>query len=165
MIQYIEKGYGLHQMLAAQGIELRNVDGVWIANAPDDQINQLIADYNPWPSEKQNKLVEITESFKTETDNLIADIPQVERDSWFVQRSEALSYPNGPTPYLEILAAGRGISLETLVEKVRVKAHMYSTAYFTLQARKDYLEDLIKTFPDNGQLERLPELWAIKFGV
>lgn len=164
MIQYIEKGYGLHQMLAAQGIELRNVDGVWVSNIPHEQLNQLISDYNPWPFEKAKKISELCEAFEERVEALLADVPKSERDSFSVQLSEAQAYPSTFPKGLSILATARGLSLEALVNKVLIKADLYNTQYFTLQAKKDALEDVVKAFSDNESLDKLPELLSLTFG-
>lgn len=42
MIRYVEKGYGLHEEIAAQGFNLRQVDGVW--EADDEKAVQAIID-------------------------------------------------------------------------------------------------------------------------
>jgi len=42
MIAYIEKGYGLHEAIAAAGLRLSQVDGVW--EASDDKAVQAIID-------------------------------------------------------------------------------------------------------------------------
>lgn len=164
MINYVEKGYSMHEWLRNQGVELVNRDGVFVSNVSDEQINQLVAEYNPWPAEKAAKLKEINEAFSAAVLQLTDGTTQAERDSWSIQEVEARGYPDKPAPRLEILAASRGIPLETLVQKVLVKANLYAQYYFTLQGRRDALEDLINTLPDSGSIDRLPELWAIRFG-
>ena len=164
MIQYIEKGCGLHQWLAEQGIELRNVNGVWVSNTSDEHVSQLITDYNPWPYEKTKKIKELTSDFENAVEDILADVPKAERDSFSIQLSEAQAYPGVTPKGLTILAQTRGLSLETLVNKVLAKADLFNTMYFTLQARKDFLEDNVKLFSDTENVDKLPELWAIKFG-
>lgn len=164
MINYIEKGYSLHQWLAAQGIELRNVDGVWQANVPDSQVSQLIAEYNPWPVEKSLKLIEINNDFQNAVNNLTAGTTEAERNSWAIQEREAKEYPQKQPVALAILATSRGIDLELLISKVIEKSNMYQQAYFTLQGMRDKAEDKIKSFPDSGEYEKLNILNQIKFG-
>lgn len=164
MINYIEKGYSMHEWIAGKGVQLTQRNGVWSANVPDSQINQLIDEYNPWPAEKATKLTEINSAFSDAVSQLTEGTTQAERDSWSIQESEARGYPDKPTPRLEILAAARGIQLQALVEKVLYKANLYAQYYFSLQGQRDALEDLINTLPNAGDIERLPELWAIKFG-
>jgi len=164
MINYVEKGYSMHEWLANKGAQLTQSNGIWSANAPDDEVNKLIAEYNPWAAEKSQKLTEINSAFSDAVAQLTAGTMQAERDSWSIQESEARGYPDKPTPRIEILAAARGVPLQTLVEKILYKANLYAQYYFTLQGERDALEDLINALPDFGEIERLPELWAIKFG-
>jgi hypothetical protein len=164
MINYIEKGYSMHEWLASQGVQLIQRDNVWAANVPDEQVSQLIADYNPWPAEKSSKLKEINEAFEAAINQLTAGTTESERNSWAIQEKEAKAYPTETPEALMILAQSRGIPLEALVEKVLQKAALYQHYYFTIQGQRDKLEDQVKALPDSGSIERLPELWAIKFG-
>lgn len=160
MILFVDKGYGMHEHLAAHGVQLEQLDGSWIANAPDEEVNALIESYNPWPYEKSVKLAEINGWFADAVSQLTAGIPQEEKDSWGVQVSEA----NGlvPMQMLPVMAAARGITLDELVAKVKAKAALFAQYYGAIQGRRDKAEDLIKSLPDSGNIERLPELWAIK---
>lgn len=160
MINYAEKGSGLHDFLAANGVLLEQCDGKWIANAHDETVNALIAEYNPWPSEKAAKLKEINEWFATSVSQLTSGIPQEEKDSWGVQVNEA----NGlvPMQMLPVMASARGIALDDLVAKVKAKAALFAHYYGAIQGKRDKAEDLIKSLPNSGSIERLPELWAIK---
>jgi hypothetical protein len=63
---------------------------------------------------------------------------------------------------LAAMASARGIPLETLIEKVKQKSELFASYYGAIQGKRDALEDLVKSFPDAGQIERLPDLWALK---
>lgn len=160
MINYILKGYSMHEWLQSQGVYLIQRDNVWTANVPDEYVNQLIESYNPWPAEKAAKLAEINEWFSAAVNQLTAGIPQEEKDSWSVQVNEA----NGlaPMQMLPVMAAARGITLEELVVKVKAKAALFAQYYGAIQGKRDRVEDLIKALPDSGSIERLPELWGLK---
>lgn len=164
MINYIEKGYGLHLWLLNQGVDLVDVAGVWKSNVADETVNMLIAEYNPWPYEKTQKLIEINESFQNAVNALTAGTTEGERNSWTIQEREAREYPNKQPVALQILANSRGIALEDLVDKVIQKSNLYQQHYFTLQGMRDKAEDVVKAMPDSGQHELLTELFAIKFG-
>ncbi|HCU66156.1 MAG TPA: hypothetical protein DF774_10395 [Rheinheimera sp.] len=167
MIQYIEKGYGLHQMLAAQGIELRNVDGVWIANAPDDQVNQLIADYNPWPPEKATKFAEIDQAFESAVSSLTAGWPQHEIQTWNKQEAEAralVAKPDAPTPMLSTIAATRGLTVPELAQRVIRDADAFTAASANFVGLRHKARQLVQALPDAGDYQRLAELFDIKFG-
>lgn len=160
MINFQDKGFGLFLHLEKNGVFLEELDGKWSANAPDDLVNQLIDEYNPWGAEKSKKLIEINEWFRGEVEKLTAGTTQAERDSWSVQVSEA--YGQRPISMLAAMAQARGIEVETLVLKVKAKAELFSVLYGRLQGAKDALEDKVKALPEEGELHRLPELWAIK---
>lgn len=161
MINYVEKGFGLHEHLASEGVYLeQSQDGGWQANASDERVNNLIASYNPWPTEKAKKLLEINDWFQSEVEKLTAGTTQAERDSWSVQVDEA--YGIRPVVMLSAMAEARGITLESLILKVKAKAELFSIKYGSLQGVKDALEDKVKAFPDAGELNRLQELWALK---
>lgn len=161
MINYIELGIGLHEYLASEGVYLeQSQSGEWQANASDERVNNLIASYNPWGDEKAKKLLEINSWFQSEVEKLTAGTTQVERDSWSVQVSEAYGYR--PISMLAAMAQARGIEVEALVMKVKAKAELFSVLYGSLQGAKDALEDKVKALPNEGELHRLAELWALK---
>lgn len=160
MINYVEKGIGLHDFLARKGILLEDYAGTWHSNASDEITNSLIESYNPWPAEKAIKLAEINAWFDGAVGQLTAGTTQSERDSWGVQVNEA--YGIRPVVMLAAMASARGILLETLIEKVKQKSELFASYYGAIQGKRDALEDLVKSFPDSGQIERLPELWAVK---
>lgn len=160
MINFIDKGFGLFLHLEKNGVHLEQLDGKWISNAPDDLVNQLIAEYNPWPTEKAKKLAEINEWLEEQLQLVVAGIPESEQKSWPTQVDEA----NGKRPLRMLLkiAEMRGITTELLVAKVKAKAEAFEDYYSTMQGLRDRAEQQIKSMPDSGEFHRLPELWAIK---
>lgn len=167
MISYIEKGYGMHQMLALQGIELRNVDGIWVANAPDEQVSQLIADYNPWPSEKATKFAEIDADFESAVSSLTAGWPQHEIQTWSKQEAEARALaanPDSPAPMLSTIAITRGLTVQQLAQRVIRDADAFTAASAQFVGLRHKARQLVQALPENGEYERLPELFSIKFG-
>lgn len=52
MINYIEKGYGLHEHLNSLGLGITERDGIWqsVNNASHDDINAAIESYQPFLS-------------------------------------------------------------------------------------------------------------------
>lgn len=154
-------GYGLTEQLAAFGVALTQRDGVWVVEgATEEEAQAMIDAYNPWPVEKARKLQEINNWFSEQVAALTAGIPQAEKDSWGVQVNEA--YGLRPLAMLPAMAAGRGISVEVLIEKVKAKAEAFSLYYGAIQGERDRVEDLIKAMPDAGEHHRLPELWSLK---
>lgn len=156
---HIDKGYGLTAHLESHGISLVQRGNEWHAEGGENA-QQLIDSYNPWPYEKAAKLSEINAWFDSAVAQLTAGTTQSERDSWSVQVNEA--YGIRPVAMLAAMASARGISVDELIQRVKAKAEAFATHYGALQGRRDALEDLIKSLPDNGEYHRLPELWGIK---
>lgn len=164
MINYIEKGFGLHEHLAKEGVFLeQSQSSEWISNASDERVNNLIASYNPWPTEKEKKLEILNKNFDEAVLILTKGTTQAERDSWAVQVSEA--YGERPLSMLATMAAARGVTVAILIEKVKTKASAYAAAYGSIQGKRDAIEDLIKTYPDEGSYQRLEEFWRIECTV
>jgi len=161
VINYVEKGFGLHEFLAGEGVFIEQSQfGEWVSNASDERTNNLIAAYNPWPVEKAKKIAEATAWFESEVAKLTAGTTQTERDSWSVQVNEA--YGLRPISMLSAMAEARGIDVNTLVEKVKHKAEIFAAYYGAIQGKRDAIEDKIKSFPNDGDYHRLTELWALK---
>lgn len=161
MINYIELGIGLHEHLASEGVILEQAQsGEWQANASDERVNNLIASYNPWAVEKAKKLSEINEWLEDQLQLVVAGIPDSEQKSWPTQVDEA--YGKRPLRMLIRIAAARGVSTDELIAKVKANAEAYDDRYGELQGLRDKAKQLIKSMPDSGEFNRLPELWAIK---
>jgi len=161
MINYIELGIGLHEYLAKEGVFLeQSQSGEWLSNASDERVNNLIAAYNPWGTEKAKKIAEVNAWFSAKVSALTADVTEVEKQSWQTQANEAIGAE--PINLLASMAAARGITIEDMISKVNRKRLMYKAFYGPLQGEKDRVLDLIKALPDAGELHRLTELWAIK---
>lgn len=164
MISYIEKGFGLHEFLAQEGVHLeQSQSGDWLSSASDERTNNLISSYNPWPLEKERKLETLNKNFEEAVLSLTKGTTQAERDSWAVQVSEA--YGERPLSMLTTMAAARGVTVELLVDKVKAKASAYAAAYGSIQGKRDSIEDLIKTYPEEGSYHRLEEFWRIECTV
>ena len=154
-------GYGLTEYMVAQGWGFyQNQDGEYVCEGGEGDPQPLIDAYNPWPFEKAAKLAEINTWFTAAVEQLTAGSTERERESWDTRVLEA--YGLRPLAMLRSMAAQRGISLDDLVSKVKAKAELYAEHYGSIQGRRDAVEDMIKTFPDEGPTDRLPELWALK---
>lgn len=167
MINYQERGYAMHEWLEKQGVRLSHVDGVWIANVPDEQVNQLIAEYNPWPAEKAAKFAEIDADFEAAVSALTAGWPQHEIQTWSKQESEAREFTLNnatPTPMLATIAATRGLTVSELAQRVIRDADAFTNASAYYVGLRHKARQRVQAMPDSGDINRLPELWAIKFG-
>ena len=127
MINYIEKGDGLHAKIAKAGFMLREENGDWISS--DDAAVQAIIDGYSLTDAKAHKAAEITAFAKEQFDKAIAGISAGEMAGWPILRAEALAYTasgdEADCPSIVQEAADRGITVETLVAKVNANA-----AYF-----------------------------------
>lgn len=167
MINYIEKGEGLGKYLESFGITLSEVytktdDGFkveFVSNKPDEEVNQKIQEFNPWAFEKAKKFSEINNWLQDQVEYILSDIPKVERDSWPTQIAEARGLQ--PLSMLIGIALRRGIPVEDLIVKVLAKEKSFSDFYAEKQGERDRVETLVKSFPNEGDYHRLPELWAL----
>lgn len=170
MIVYQEKGFGMFEHLQSLGVGLYQLNGNWVHNSQktDEEVNQMIEEYNPWPYMKAKKFAQINKDFSAAVDQLVAGSTSDERNSWAIQETEARAWfldNQIPTPALSVLSAARGIPLSILAEKVLEKAALYKQYYFTFQGMRDKAEDMLKALPNEGQYERLQELDSVYFGV
>ncbi|TXH98123.1 MAG: hypothetical protein E6Q75_02445 [Rheinheimera sp.] len=167
MINYIEKGYSMHEWLRSQGIDISQYGTVWTANAPDDVVNVLIEQYNPWPAEKAAKFAEIDADFEAAVSSLTAGWPQHEIQTWSKQESEARALaanPSTPTPMLSTIAATRGLTVAELAQRVIRDADAFTNASAYYVGLRHKARQRVQALPDSDDINRLPELWAIKFG-
>jgi len=96
---------------------------------------------------KTNKLKEINELFKVETDVIKGGVMQEEVDTFGTQEAEALAYqidPSSETPVLTSLALIRGMEKSELVIRVIGHANAYKTAISTSMGKKHSYEDEVK---------------------
>jgi hypothetical protein len=166
MINYIEKGNSLHDFLVSQQCYLEERDGVWICNKSDEEVNTLIASYNPWSKEKAAKFAEIDADFQHSIDSLTDGWPEGEIKTWERQEKEALalqSNPAAPTPFLATVANQRGITVAELATRVIRDSIAFSNASAYYVGLRHKARQLVQAFPDAGDYHRLPELWSIKF--
>jgi hypothetical protein len=168
MINYIEKGYSMHEWLASQGVQLIQRDNVWIANVPDEQVSQMIEQYNPWPAEKAAKFASIDADFESAVSSLTAGWPQHEIQTWSKQEAEARAFvanQSSPTPMLTTIAATRGLTVSELAQRVIRDADAFTNASAHYVGLRHKARQRVQALPDSGSFERLPELWLIKFGA
>lgn len=167
MINYINKGDGLLKLLNNYGVYIYWLDGEIQCSKPDslsyEEVNSIIDGYNPWAYEKSMKLAEINAWLENQIQLILNAIPKSEQISWSIQVDEATGVK--PLRMLLGIAQRRGISVETLIAKVLAKSEAFSDYYSLMQGERDRVEDLVKAFPDEGQYELLPDLWALSCTV
>lgn len=120
MIEYTEKGYGLHQKIASAGYALRQENGAWVSS--DDAAVQAIIDGYTLDDAKAYRAEEVSAHAKTLRDKVIRSISPGEMASWPIKLAEARAFSQGATeeqcPMLASEAMARGIELAALVQKV-----------------------------------------------
>jgi len=122
---------------------IAGADGVW--SVPAATFAQLQA----------RKLDEINAAFSAAVDQLTAGYPEGERLTWAVQQSEALAWAanaQAPTPYLEGLAAARGISAEEMRQKTLAQTQLFMAASQDLVGRRQRLRDLVDAATSESDL-------------
>lgn len=124
MINYTEKGAGLHEAIAAAGHWLAHVDGEW--RSSDDVAVQTIIDGYTLDKAKAQKSREVSLRAKALRDRATELIAAGEMASWPIKRAEADSYAASGNadscPELAKEATRRGITLADLVSKVHANA-------------------------------------------
>jgi len=128
MINYVEKGIGLHKAVAAAGYLLEERDGVWVSN--DDAAVQAIIDAYTLDQAKAEKRKDISALARVKYDMVTAGISAAEMAGWPILLSEALSYRASGTVGMAIQAEAtiRSISVVALVEKIEANALAFQTA-------------------------------------
>lgn len=124
MIEYTEKGAGLHAAIAAAGHWLAQVDGIW--KSSDDAAVQAIIDGYTLDDAKSLKSREVSLRAKALRDRATELIAAGEMASWPIKRAEADAFTSSgdaaSCPELAREAAQRGIPLADLVVKVQANA-------------------------------------------
>ncbi len=137
MINYTEKGAGLHEALSEAGLSIYELDGVWHSDSDHDAVNAFIASYVP---SKSALLADINKKCEDLIQQLGGSYPMSEILSWDKQEAEARS---GGGPLTDALAAARGIPAELLREKIIQKADAYAAACGAVIGIRQRLEDEI----------------------
>lgn len=124
MINYTEKGAGLHEAISAAGHWIAQFDGEW--RSSDDVAVQAIIDGYTLDKAKARKSREVSLKAKALRDRATELIAAGEMASWPIKRAEADGYAaSGGTadcPELAREAAQRDIPLADLVAKVQANA-------------------------------------------
>lgn len=128
MINYTEKGAGLHEAIARAGYALRNENGGWVSS--DDTAVQAIIDGYTLDDAKAYRAAQVSAYAKTMRDRVITSISAGEMASWPIKLAEARAFAQGATaeqcPMLASEATVRGVTLSELVGKVNGNATTFA---------------------------------------
>lgn len=124
MIEYAEKGYGLHRAVIAAGHSLVNVDGVWISS--DDAAVQAIIDGFTLDDARAGVVAEIEAKAREYFDAAVAGASPAEMAAWSTLRTEAAAFQESglesDCPYIVAEAQVRGVTVAVLVQRVLYNA-------------------------------------------
>lgn len=128
MIDYTEKGAGLHRAITRAGYVLKQENGAW--GSSDDAAVQIIIDSYTLDDAKAYRAEEVSAHAKTLRDKVIRAISAGEMASWPIKLAEARAFEQGASaeqcPMLAGEAAARGITLAELVGKVAGNATTFA---------------------------------------
>lgn len=100
----------------------------------------------------------INKAFRAASAALVADYPPEERLTWPTQQAEALAWDandNAPTPYLDGVAASRGISEQTMRELTLVQVQLFMAASAALVGKRQRLRDQIAEAETREEIETI----------
>lgn len=124
MINYIEKGAGLHAALRAAGLHLRDENGTWIAD--DEAAVQAIIDAFSVADAAAYVCQDIEAEAKRLRDKAIKAISPGEMAGWPIKLAEAAKFSvsgdPADAPLLAAESAARGIDLPAMMVKVQSNA-------------------------------------------
>lgn len=120
MIDYQEKGAGLHRAISDAGHWLMEMDGVWVSS--DDIAVQVIIDGYSLDDCKNEICAAISAHAKELRDKAVASVSAGEMASWPIKRAEATAFVTSGNPavapMLSAEASARGITLADMIGKV-----------------------------------------------
>lgn len=128
----------------------KNINGVDIELTPEEEAEVLAmweANKPPEPTLddlKAAKLSDINTAFEQEAKALTAGYPESERLTWPVQQAEALAFiadVSAPTPYLDMLAASRGISPAEMRGRTIEQTQLFLWASAEMVGKRQRLRD------------------------
>lgn len=123
-------------------------------------------------AQRPNKLFQINQQFEQAMQALVAQYPQLERESWPQQEKEArvwVDYLNATsgtttaattatapaTPLLDALAQARGVTKDQLAKTIIAKADAFAAAAGALIGKRQALEDQINAATTFAELEAI----------
>ena len=114
---------------------------------------------NDFATAKKSKLQEINLKADYVLYYLIKDYPASELTSWYKQELEAKLYKldpvNHPSVLIENIAAARGMDADDLVDKILLKAAIFSKLSGTVFGRRQKYEDLLSATVDINDVDKI----------
>ena len=108
---------------------------------------------------KNEKLSEINSKCNSILKKAVATYPETEQQTFYKQDAESAAYLENPegadTPFLTILAAARGIDLDTMVTKVRAKTDAFAQLSAFICGQRQAMEDKLDTCESIKEIEAI----------
>ena len=130
MINYLEKGHGLHEAIGDAGHKLWHEDRVW-KSTNDAVVQALIDNYDHVPYEREKALERVSEQFEKAALAVDGMYPMTEQRSFYKQEREAKAFNRdntSSTPLLSRIAAKRGGTVADLAAKVLINSNKSESA-------------------------------------
>lgn len=115
-------------------------------------------DLRPLAQARADKLREINAAFEQAAAALTAGYPRTETLTWGIQQSEALAWladSAAPTPYLDGLAAARGLPAAEMRTRTAAKVRAFMAASQELVGRRQALEAAVRAAETAAAVERV----------
>ncbi len=121
--------------------------------------DEPVALYSFHPDDyRAHKLAEIKAACEAELSSLQSSYPETEVLSWDKQEREARAFladPAATVPLIAGLAAGRGISVSALVQRIVQKADAYTVAIAASLGKRQKLEDQLNAMTSWEQMAEI----------
>lgn len=104
------------------------------------------------------KLRQVNRAYETEMAAILTDYPQAETLTWDKQEREARAWQadnTAPTPYIDAIAASRGMDKAELVSRIITKADAWVTLSGNATGKRQRLEDAIAAATDVASVEAI----------
>lgn len=151
----------IHSEIPADAVEI-TTDEHEVLLAGQAAGKRIVPDENGYPilvdppaptltDAKATQHAAIATAFSLAAQNLTAGYPEAERLTWPTQQSEALAWEadnSTPTPYLDSIAAARGIDVQQMRNLTVTQVHAFQTASAQLVGTRQKLRDQIDAVTD-----------------
>ncbi|MES2048873.1 MAG: hypothetical protein V4447_10760 [Pseudomonadota bacterium] len=155
MINYTEKGSGLHSAIIAAGHVLRQENGIWVST--DDEVVQAIIDaYDPLAGAVTNKKAEIDAKAKWLRDKAVAGYSKGEIGKWEAKYRQAQAFDTSKNPddAPDLVAeAGAAMSdVQTIASRVIAKGDMFSALEAKIAGTATRHKNIISAMTDFNEV-------------
>ena len=153
MINYTEKGIGLHLAIAKAGYVFKQENGIFVSDN-DTQV-QLIIDGYTLSNAQIDKSANVDKYAETKFDKAVLGVSPAEMSGWSILRAEQAKYElslnTADCPSIVAEAAVRGITVDVLAAKVKANATKFNFLRASIAGTSGKHRDAIKaltTFDD-----------------